>query len=91
MVSEGLVVEFEAFKFDAEFVGDVGEGDGAEVGVACFRAERGELFGDVLDGVVAVGRGVIEALKDLGIGHWLGVRWLRGYGCCGVMVVVVVG
>ena len=67
-VAEGLEVELVRFEFDAGSVGDVGEADGAVVGLAGFGANRSELRGDVLDFVVAFGVGVGEGI-DGGVGH----------------------
>src|SRR6516165_10305227 len=48
-----LEVELERLQLDAGRRGGVGEGDGAEVGLAGLGAEAGELGADDLDGVVA--------------------------------------
>ena len=42
--AEGLIVELEAFEFDACFAGDVADGHVAEVRMSCFGAYGGELF-----------------------------------------------
>jgi hypothetical protein len=85
--AEGLEVELVGFEFDAEFVGDVGELDGAEVRLAGDGADGGEFGGDVEDGVVARGLGVGEEDKEGGgvFGHggrsFFAWTWeqLRGY------------
>ncbi len=66
LVAEGLEVELVGFKFDAELVGDVGELDGAEVGLAGDGADGGEFRRDVEDGVVA---------RDADWGRLRGGRW----------------
>ena len=66
-LAKGLEVELVGFEFDAEFVGDVGEADGAEVGLAGHGADGGELRGDVLDFVVALEVGVGERFEEGGV------------------------
>ncbi len=71
LVAVGLEVELVGFEFDAEFIGDVREFDGAEVRVAGDGADRGEFRGDVEDGVVALGGGIGEGDEEGGgvVGH----------------------
>lgn len=54
----------------------VGDGDGAEVGLAGFGAEAGEFGVDDLDFVVAVGGGIGEGFQLVVFGHHLFVLLL---------------
>src|SRR5262249_31760786 len=64
-VAGALQGEFEGLQLDAGLIGDVAEGDGAEVGGSGLGAEAGEFGADDLDGVVAAGPGVGEGLQLL--------------------------
>src|SRR5262249_6854669 len=57
--------EVRGVQVGAGVIGDVAEGDGAEVGVSGLGAEAGEFGADDLDGVVAAGPGVGEGLQLL--------------------------
>src|SRR5258706_12909979 len=63
-VAVGEEVELESLHLDAEFIGDVGDGDGGEVGLAGDGAEAGEFGEGEFDFVVALGGGVGEGFED---------------------------
>jgi hypothetical protein len=71
LVAEALQVDLQALELDAFFVGRVGDRDGAEVGLAGLRADRGELGRDDFDLVIAGGKLVFECFQQRAkVGHW---------------------
>ena len=64
-----LKIELEAFELDAHAVGAVTQCDRAEIGMTGLWAEAGEPLGHMLDEIVAVRVGIVEALEEGGLGH----------------------
>jgi len=78
-VAIALQIEFQALEFDAFFGGDVGEGQGSEVGLAGLGADRGELGADDLDLVIPLRELVVEGLEQvLEVGHSGGASPFNG-------------
>ena len=61
-----LQVEFQAFEFDAQLVGDVLERNRSVVGLSGFRAQRREFRTHVRDEIVAIRIRIVERFKYLG-------------------------
>ena len=66
-VAERDEVELQALQLYAEAVGDVGDPDRPEVGLAGLRAHGRELRAGMDDRVVTAGMAVGEGLE---VGHW---------------------
>ena len=66
VIAEGEEVEFEAFALDHAAVGDVGDADLGEVGLARNGAQRGELRAVETYPVVVVGMSVLEGFQHFG-------------------------
>ena len=70
LVAVTLQVVLQALELDALFVGRIRDRDSAEVGLASFGADRGELRGLDFDLVIAVGELILEGFKEVArIGH----------------------
>ena len=63
LVAEGLEIQFQALQFHAGLIGHVAEREGAEVWLAGLRADRGELWTDMLNGVITARELVGKGLK----------------------------
>src|SRR5690349_7131314 len=59
-VAEAPQVQLEALELDDLWARNIGNREGSEVGLACHRADTGELGADALDFVVAVGVRVVD-------------------------------
>ena len=63
LVAEGLEIQFKALQLHAGLIGHVAEREGAEVWLAGLRAYRGELWTDMLNGVIPARELVGKGLK----------------------------
>lgn len=68
-VPEALVIQFEAFQFNAMLIGAIAENDIAEIRVTGLGADAGELFADVFNHEVFTGAWRIKTFQEGGIWH----------------------
>ena len=64
-VAKGLQIDFQALQLNATVGRDVAKRERAEVWLAGFRTDRGELGADDLDEVVAAGKLVREGFQQI--------------------------
>lgn len=69
-----LKVEFETLEFETGGVGDVGDDQGSEIGVAGHGTDTGEFGADRFDDEIPIGIRVIEGLDDV----WGGILGSTG-------------
>ena len=65
MVTIPLQVELQGLQLHADPIGDIGDREGPEIGLARLGADRGELRTDRLDLVISIGELIGEGLQRL--------------------------